>query len=118
MKNSILCFLTLALFSCNDASHQTSSKDALGMMETIFKGNYTRQEIKSTLDQAMTLYGVFINEENYNRCGSVLVALRKDTNIKEMTILDYMIRSYVPNVKITFPEAAALAVTFLEAGDT
>jgi hypothetical protein len=56
-------------------------------------------------------------EENYSRAGSVLVALRKENGTPEIAILDYMIRSHVPGVNVTFPEAAALSSAFLKAGD-
>ncbi len=109
----VITFITVLCFSS-----RAYSQDALGMMTTIFKGSYTRQQIKTTLDRTMTLYGVSINEENYNRTGSVLVSLRKETRVKEMNILNYMIKSYSPKIKINLPNAAALAATFLQAGDT
>jgi hypothetical protein len=62
------------------------------------------------------VYGAEVNEENYNRAASALVALRKENGVPEMQILDYMIRSHVPGVKLTFPEAAAIASVFLKAG--
>ena len=94
-----------------------NKKDALGMMEVVFKGNYSRLQIKTSLDTAMRLYTMPITEENYNKAGSVLVVLRKDTGIYEMKILNHMIRSYVADVNVTFAEVAALSVTFLEMGD-
>jgi hypothetical protein len=45
------------------------------------------------------------------------VALRKSNGVQEMAILDYMIRSHVPGVTLTFPEAAALSAVFLKNGD-
>jgi hypothetical protein len=43
--------------------------------------------------------------------------MRKESGFSEMEILDYMIRSHVPGVNISFPEAAAFASTFLQTGD-
>lgn len=91
--------------------------DALTMMHTVFKGDYTKAQIKQQLDVAMKFYNTPITEENYSRAGSVLVTFRKDTGIHEMVILDYMIRSYVPGVKLNFPDAAAIAATFMQLGD-
>lgn len=100
----IMLFLILALCACNN-----TSKDVLDMMEVVFKGNYTRQEIKTTLDRAMTLYGVPINEDNYNHYGDILLNLRKNTSVKEMDILNSMINSYITTSKIDFGEAAKRA---------
>ena len=91
--------------------------DALTMMHTVFMGDYTRAQIKQQLDVAMRFYNTPITEENYSRAGSVLVTFRKDTGIHEMIILDYMIRSYVPGVNLNFPDAAAIAATFMQLGD-
>jgi hypothetical protein len=43
--------------------------------------------------------------------------MRKENGVSEMQILDYMIRSHVPGMKIAFPEAAAISAVFLKAGD-
>lgn len=106
--------LSVAGSACSAKSTQ---RDALGMMEVAFDGNYTRAEIKPMLDQAMTIYGVEITEENYSRAASSLIVMRKENGVTEMDILDYMIRSHVPGVNMTFPEAAAISAVFLAAGD-
>lgn len=92
--------------------------DPLDQMEIAFLGGYSRSEIKLRIDEAMTLYGMPITEENYSRAGSVLVTLRQEYGPTEMDILDYMIRSHVPGVDLSFNEAAAFAVVFLAAGDS
>ena len=92
-------------------------RDALGLMEVAFEGNYTREQIKPVIDQAMTLYGVLITEENYSRAASVLVVMRQENGVNEMDILSYMIRSHVPGVNLTFPESAAISAVFLALGD-
>lgn len=91
--------------------------DPLSQMEITFQGNYSQAQIKSRLDRAMDLYGVPKTQENYSRAGSTLVALRKKVGHSEMVILDHMIRSHVPGVKISFPDAAGLAAAFLAVGD-
>ncbi|MDK1046416.1 MAG: hypothetical protein QGM45_12135 [Anaerolineales bacterium] len=87
--------------------------DPLSQMEVAFKGDFTRAQIKSRLDRALQLYRLPITAENYSRAGSTLVALRKEIGPQEMDILDYMIRSHVPGVRITFPEAAGIAAAAL-----
>ena len=90
---------------------------ALQQMEIAFEGGYTVQQIKPVMDKALELYGVPTNEENYSRAASTLIVLRKENGTREMDILDYMIRSYVPGVKVQFPEAAAISSVFLVSGD-
>ena len=91
--------------------------DALRLAELAFAGNHSRQQIKDHMDRAMELYGLPRTEENYNRAASALVALRKENGTPEMAILDYMIRSHVPGVEVSFPNAAAMASIFLMSGD-
>ena len=91
--------------------------DPLDQMVIAFNGSYSRTQIKERLDKAMELYDLPRTKQNYSRAGSALVVLRKETGQKEMDILGYMIRSHVPGVKMDFPSAAALAASFLAAGD-
>lgn len=98
-------------------SAPASDVHPLDQMAVAFVGGHARDEIQVQMDRAMQLYGLPRTEENYSRAGSVLVTMRKDSGFDEMQILDYMIRSHVPGVNITFPEAAAIAATFLGAGD-
>lgn len=86
-------------------------------MEAAFVGGYSVRQIEARLERAMALYGLANTEDNRSRAGSVLVALRREYGPSEMEILDYMIRSHVPGVNVSFPEGAALSVTFLVAGD-
>lgn len=99
------------------ADNPVSLLSALDKMELAFEGRYTKEQIKARMDRAMKLYKLPINEENYERAGSTLVALRKNTGVKEMAILDHMIRSYVPGVKMSFPDAAAFSAIAVQAGD-
>ena len=110
--------LAVAGAACNSQSTQRpGTVDALGQIEVAFEGNYTREQIKPVLDHAMTLYGLPITEENYSRAASTLIVMRKENRMNEMDILSYMIRSHVPGVNLTFPEAAAISAVFLAAGD-
>lgn len=99
------------------AQSSSVSSDPLAQMEVVFKGNFSKAQIKAFMDTAMKLYNLPITNENYSRAGSVLVTLRKEVGPSEMDILSYMIRSFVPGVAINFPEAAALSASFLAVGD-
>lgn len=107
------------IFTIPNSLAQSSSvpSDPLAQMEIVFKGNYSKAQIKERIDKAMKLYNVPLTNEYYSRAGSVLVTLRKEFGPSEMDILSYMIRSYVPGVAIEFPEAAVLSTSFLAAGD-
>ncbi len=86
----------------------SSNFTSLEKMELVFIWNYSKEDIKLKLDDAMVLYWLEINENNYNIAWSILVSLRKNTNdsITEMDILNYMIKSYSPWVKMSFSDIA------------
>jgi len=107
---------TMPNWSCSGEQAGPPS-DPLAQMEIVFKGNYSKAQIKERIDKAMKLYNVPLTNEYYSRAGSVLVELRKEIGPSEMAILSYMIRSHVPGVAIEFPEAAGLSASFLAAGD-
>ena len=92
-------------------------RDPLSKMEIAFEGHYTRSQIKQRLETIMDLYNLPKTQENYSHAGSALVALRKSTGQDEMNILDYMIRSYVPQSGMSFADMAAVSAVFLQAGD-
>lgn len=100
-----------------NATKAVNEMTALQQMAIAFEGGYTSQQIKPVMDKALETYGVPINEENYSRAASTLIVLRKEHGTKEMDILDYMIRSYVPGVNMQFPEAAAISSVFLASGE-
>lgn len=99
---------------CGGTPHEPS---ALEMAEAVFVGSYSQEQIKTGLDQALSLWRLEVNETNYLKYASVLVRLRKDTGVPEMSILDYTIRSHVPSVKTELHEVMAIACTVLQAGD-
>ena len=119
MKSIIVLSLALILSICafsqaqENLSSQVDGFIALEKMGIAFNGNYSKAEIKKSMDKAMKLYNLTINEENYNRAASVLIVMRKEYNITEMDILDYMIRSYVPNSGMDFQSMAAISTVFL-----
>ena len=116
---SLSLLLFLAFGSTESDSDKGSSKTvssltALDKMVVAFEGEYTKNQIKVRIDKAMQLYGLSLTEENYSRAASTLIVLRKEYSVQEMAILDHMIRSYVPSVKISFPEQAAFSVVILK----
>lgn len=121
----LLFALTVSLMStgCSEgrsgAANSTAPPDsALDKMELVFQGGHSKERIKSKLDQAFRLYGVPINEDNYNRYGSVLVRLRKEIGgATEMEILDHTIRSHVSGVSVKLEEMMALSVVAIKSGD-
>ena len=126
LKRFLLIILYVSMFGCGnpqesieggEGTNPVSEMTALQQMEIAFEGGYTLEQIKPVMDKALQTYGLPINEANYSRAASTLIVLRKEYGTKEMDILDYMIRSYVPGVTIQFPEAAAVSSAFLAAGD-
>jgi hypothetical protein len=99
------------------SSNPVSRMTALEQMEIAFVGGYSASQIKSRIEHAMDLYGLPITEDNRSRAGSVLVALRKEFGPAEMDILDYMIRSHVDGVAVSFADMAGISVVFLATGD-
>jgi len=113
----IVCISVLNIFGIitSEAIAQVP-KDSLSQMEIAFDGHYTRAQIKQRIERAMDLYNLSKTQENYFRAGSVLVGLRKSTGQNEMDILDYMIRSYVPGIEMSFADIAAISAVFLQTG--
>ena len=118
MRCSPLCACTaavlmLGLTACSSTENRTESMmtalTEIAQAESVFDGRNTRTEIKARLDEALTLYGLPTTADNYSRAASTLVVLRKANGTPEMTILARMIRSRVPGMKISFPEAAAMS---------
>lgn len=119
--------VALVLVVCSVGACGTSDEQAptargadmhpLAQAALAFEGNHAQSDIKTALDRALTLYALPVTDENYSRAASTLVALRKENGTAEMAILDYMIRSHVPGVSMTFPQAAAISSVMLKAGD-
>ena len=95
---------------------RASSYSVLEQSEVVFEGGYSKVEIKRVLDRAMTLYGLSITERNYDRATNMLVAFRQDYGVREMDILNVMIRSHVPGLNVTFVDAAGIATAVLASG--
>lgn len=95
---------------------QPHSPDSLEKMAAVFVGFPSKALIKAQMDRALKLYGLPIDEENYNRYGSVLVRMRQESGVKEMEMLRFVIalREESPDVDIKLTDAIALAATTLE----
>lgn len=123
MKRLLLALVaTLALFGCgnppsSEPRHTVSDMPAIQQASLAFDGGHSAQDIQAKLDEAFTLYGLEKTNDTYSRAGSVLVTMRKAHGVSEMQILDHMIRSHVPGLSVTFPEAAALSAVALRVGD-
>lgn len=109
----------LAIQACSPQRTETTGppSDPLDQMVIAFEGNFTREQIQTTVDHALQLYGLPATDENRSRAGSTLVTLRKEGGVWEMVILEFMICSYVDGVNLSFPEAAAIASAALISGD-
>lgn len=86
---------------------------SFSLMEQVFIGKHSKRFIKGKLERAMKLYKTPLTEEFYHKCGSALVALRKNSGIPEMEILSYMIDMHSPSAGLDFATAAAFATTFM-----
>jgi hypothetical protein len=103
--------------STNPSHSQEEKQDALSMIQAVFVGNLSREEIKEKLDLVLKSTNTDITEENYSRAGSVLVDARKNTGLSEIKLLDCMaglFKEKTNNIKVTFPEASALCTTILQ----
>jgi len=90
---------------------------SLDMMEQQFFGNHSRALIKKKLNQAMKIYNLQINEDNYNRVGGCLLSLKhKNTGISEMEMLEYMIDNPDLAENVSFFEAAGVAAIVMGKG--
>jgi hypothetical protein len=111
---------TLLAVGCGGSPSSTSNVSSPSTLEKVsvaFNGNPSPLTVKQSLDRALTLYNTPITDENYSRAASTLIVLRREHGIDEMKILDHMIRSHVPGVNLSFPEAAALSSVAMVAGD-
>lgn len=85
--------------------------NALEMMEEVFKGRPSKEEIKPVLDSVMLLYNLPVTERNYHKCASCLIGLRKSYDVTEMNILKTMLQG--GRTKSSFPEGATVSAFLL-----
>ncbi len=82
------------------------------VLKIAFVGSHSKARIKSKLEKVMRLYQTPITIKNYNGSASSLVALRKNSGISEMNILNKMIIMYVEGSSLSFAEGVGLATAF------
>ncbi|QDV34051.1 hypothetical protein [Tautonia plasticadhaerens] len=83
------------------------SPTAVGVLSGRFAGNPPSDRIELAMTPVLAAYDLPEDEEHRLRVGSVLIALREESGIPEILLLEYMGRHPFPGV--TFAEAAALA---------
>ena len=107
MKKLIVFFLLMS-------SNLAYSQSVMYKIANVFIGNYTEQQVKYTLEKAMKMYNIPINDDNRLKCASTVLSLRKYNNDKfsEMQILEHMIKSN-NGKKLSFPDQAGLSSTLL-----
>ncbi|MBL4656072.1 MAG: hypothetical protein JKY33_09650 [Bacteroidia bacterium] len=84
MKNIFILILILFITSCgtNDTSdagkkRSPSKAEAIEMLESVFTGSLTQQDIKEKMGAALTMYKLPQTGENYLKVGNSLTSLRK-----------------------------------------
>lgn len=100
-----------------DADATTLPLSPLAEMVIEFEGDHTETEIRQRLDEALALYDLEPTDDNYSRVGDVLAEMRRDHAVAEMTLLDCVIRGYVPGFDLEFEDVAVYnAVAFATTG--
>lgn len=104
----VIIGLLVLLAQCTDTDKKLSraaSASVLDQAAVVFRGNYSRGQIKSLLDEVMEMNGVSRTELEYDRWTNVLVVMRQDSGATEMEILRCIrgIQSTVP-----FPASAGI----------
>lgn len=106
MKRICACLIALAI-----ATPALSQQLALDQMVIAFEGNHSRSEIKTLLDEVMSMHGASLEEREYRRWGNVLVEMRRTTpGITEMGILRCIKEM---GTSVQFPANAALCAVGL-----
>lgn len=109
----ILMAITLTT-ACNSGGTKKTYPTAIEMMVDVFEGNHSKTKVKDKMDAVMTAYNVEITQKNYEKCGSVLVSLRKATGVTEIDIIDNMVEANTGKDGISFPDQAGLSAFLLE----
>jgi len=116
-QTKVLSSVGLVDIKNNSTSEQDTFDDTVDdvfdVIQKSFAGSYTKKEIKYKLRMVMAIYNTPLTVSNYNRCASVLVAMRKHTDMKEMAILEYMRDMYSSEANFDFPTGAAYAATLM-----
>ena len=94
-------------------SGSTSNPTALEMMEVTFVGHFSQAEIKTRVDKALSLYDLPKNDEYYSRAASMLIGLRRETGVPEMSIIQ-CVNAGGLNQFLDISEAAGIRAATLE----
>ena len=123
MKNIFILILILFITSCgtNDTSdggkkRSPSKAEAIEMLESVFTGSLTQQDIKEKMGAALTMYKLPQTGENYLKVGNSLTSLRKSSNnnVTEMDIVTHMILADTGWEGVSFEEQAGISARSLE----
>lgn len=79
-------FIVLTVLLTFTSIQKVMAMTALEKMETVFVGDFSKWEIKASMDKALLAYGKRLDEQQYEKLGSALVGMRKETNVPEMVI--------------------------------
>uniref|UniRef100_UPI0037537FD0 hypothetical protein n=1 Tax=Emticicia sp. TaxID=1930953 RepID=UPI0037537FD0 len=90
------------------------SQTVMYKIANVFIGNYSEEQVKTTLEKAMKMYNMPINDDNRLKAASCVLSLRKYNKDKfsEMQILEHMIKSN-NGKRLSFPDQAGLSSTLL-----
>ena len=124
-KDILIITLILFFTSCGGsgdskskkAKNSPSKKEAYAMLESVFIGTVSQQEIKEKMDAVMTFYKLPLTGDNYLRAGNTLASLRKASNkgVTEMDIVTHMIIADTGWQGVSFDDQAGISAKLLEA---
>ncbi|MBL4656073.1 MAG: hypothetical protein JKY33_09655 [Bacteroidia bacterium] len=115
-KDVLIITLILFFTSCGGsggsdskkAKNSPSKKEAIEMLESVFIGSVSKQDIKDLMGAALTMYKLPLTGENYLKVGNSLTALRKASNkgVSEIDIVTHMILADTGWEGVSFEEQA------------
>ena len=108
-------FIFLALMACCLLiSAPASALTALEKMEIAFVGRPSKAVLEPLLYQALSNFGMGVNEANYMQIGDILVALRKDSKkgVTELTLLRCL--AGMRGSRLRLEDGAAICATLAE----
>jgi len=124
-KYILIIILMLIFTSCGTNSSDSKAKEvknapskseAITMLQSVFIGSHSKQDIEENMSAVMTFYKVPITGENYLRTGNTLASLRKSSKkgVTEMDIIIHMIKADSGWKNISFDEQASKSARVLE----
>lgn len=124
-KDIFIIILIMIFTSCGTDSSDSDSKEvknlpskteAISMLQSVFIGSFSKQEIEENMNAVMTFYKLSIIGENYLRAGNTLASLRKesDKGVTEMDIIMHMIKADSGWEGVSFDEQARKSARVLE----